>query len=114
MEKMKILHIITRLDRGGSAQNTILTVRGLGRMPGAGCQIPDAGSRMADTGYRIPDARYQIPDAGGRIGKYEMTLVTGSVEDVDVTGINLVIIPELSRGLNPIKDILCLINSIIL
>jgi len=110
MEKMKILHIITRLDRGGSAQNTILTVRGLGRMPGAGCQIPDAGSRMADTGYRIPDARYQIPDAGGRIGKYEMTLVTGSVEDVDVTGINLVIIPELSRGLNPIKDILCLIK----
>ena len=29
MEKIKVIHVITRLDRGGSAQNTILTILGM-------------------------------------------------------------------------------------
>ncbi len=28
-DKIKVLHIITRLDKGGSAENTFLTVKGL-------------------------------------------------------------------------------------
>jgi glycosyltransferase involved in cell wall biosynthesis len=31
LRKIKIIHIITRLDKGGSAENTLLTVRGLDR-----------------------------------------------------------------------------------
>ncbi len=30
-EKLKVIHVITRLDKGGSAENTLLTVRGLNR-----------------------------------------------------------------------------------
>ncbi|MCD6265157.1 MAG: hypothetical protein J7K02_04220, partial [Deltaproteobacteria bacterium] len=29
MGKVKVIHIITRFDKGGSAENTLLTVRGL-------------------------------------------------------------------------------------
>jgi hypothetical protein len=30
-ERYRVLHVITRLDRGGSAENTLLTVRGTER-----------------------------------------------------------------------------------
>ena len=31
MKRIKIIHIITRLDRGGAAENTFLTIKGLNR-----------------------------------------------------------------------------------
>jgi len=31
LRKIKVIHIITRFDKGGSAENTILTVKGLDR-----------------------------------------------------------------------------------
>ncbi|MDI6839376.1 MAG: glycosyltransferase family 4 protein [bacterium] len=66
----KILYIITRLDKGGAAQSTLLKVKGLQ-------------------------------------DKYDITLATGSVKDIDILGINVVVIPSLVRNISPIKDFIC-------
>jgi glycosyltransferase involved in cell wall biosynthesis len=77
---MKILHIITRIDKGGSAQNTLLTVRGLSQLP------------------------------QGMRNKYKVTLITGSVKKTDVSNINLTILPKLNKDISPMGDIICLLQ----
>lgn len=97
MRPIKILHIITRIDRWGSAQEALLTVRELSR-------IPDVRRQKSEY-QKIRESEYQR--------KYEVTLVTGSVRDIDPAlmhkcGVNVVIIPELMREINPVTDIICL------
>lgn len=73
----KVLHIITRLDKGGSAENTLLTCIGLNK--------------------KI----------------YEVALVSGLVfslreeeqEEAEREGVNFIVIPELIRSINLLKDI---------
>ncbi len=76
MEKIKVIHIITRLDKGGAAENTLLTVKGLN------------GDR------------------------YEAKIIAGCFrrdkEDLKVanTKIEVILIPEMRRVINPFLDIL--------
>jgi glycosyltransferase involved in cell wall biosynthesis len=77
MKKIKVLQLITRLDKGGSAEDTIMIASGLDRK------------------------------------KYEVTLMSGLVEDprqdrkeeIEECGIRHIFIPELVRNINLIKDL---------
>jgi glycosyltransferase involved in cell wall biosynthesis len=102
---LKVLHIITRIDRGGSAQNTLLTVRGLSEIPGAIHQSRVVQRRSKWSNDRRPEDVDQRREDD--IRKYEVVLVTGSVRDMDVRNVNLVIIPELGREINLIGDVVC-------
>lgn len=102
----KVLHIITRLDKGGSAQNTLLTVRGLSQITEVRRQKSE--DRRQRTEDRRQKSDYRLQTTESNWIKYKVTLVTGSVSDVDISDINVVIIPELGREINPVVDIVCL------
>ena len=78
--KTKVLHIITRLDKGGSAENTFLTVKGLDKE------------------------------------KYDVTLMSGPVEDADQErrtqveecGIRYIHLPVLVRNIHLVYDFIAL------
>lgn len=83
VKPIKVLHIITRLILGGAQENTILTVEGLGKERG-----------------------------------YEVALATGPplgpegslVEEAERKGINLIMIPEMRREVNPWRDLITFIK----
>lgn len=75
--KIKVLHIITRLDKGGSAENTFLTVTGLDKN---NYDVTLMGGTVTDPKQ---DRRRQIEESG----------------------ISYIFIPELIRNIRPIKDI---------
>lgn len=77
MRKRKTLHIITRLDRGGSSENTLLTVINLNQ------KKYDCGLLYGKT--RDPDKKYFF----------------SAKSSVNI----FVCIEELLRGINPLKDI---------
>lgn len=82
MKKLKVLHIITRLDKGGSAENTFLTATGLER------------------------------------NNYEVTLMSGPVEDPDQDrkkeigewGIRHIFVPELVRNISLTNDLIAFLK----
>ena len=82
MKKLKVLQIITRLDKGGSAEDIFITAIGLDRR------------------------------------KYEVTLMSGPVEDpgqdrkkeIEECGIRHIFIPELVRNINLFKDLTALLK----
>jgi len=81
----KILHIITRLDMGGSAQNTLLTCHKL-------------------------SCKYQILLAHGLSQESNMTdserqTVEAGLESARGKGVKIIAIPSLVRRIDPIKDI---------
>ncbi|PIV63341.1 MAG: hypothetical protein COS11_07955 [bacterium (Candidatus Ratteibacteria) CG01_land_8_20_14_3_00_40_19] len=69
MKRIKVIHIITRLDRGGVTEDTLLTVKGLNRK------------------------------------RYGVKIITGSFTG---TEIEVTLIPEMKRVINPFLDILTL------
>ena len=75
--KVKILHLITRLDRGGSAENTVLTVSGLQRK----------GYDVTLVSGQTLEPTLKLAELGWQRGK-------------DWTEI-----PELVRQISPVKDI---------
>jgi glycosyltransferase involved in cell wall biosynthesis len=80
----KILHIITRLDMGGSAQNTVLTCREL-------------------------SPKYKMVLAHGLSLESNMTdsekqLVERSIDEAKDQGVRFISIPSLVRRINPLKD----------
>jgi hypothetical protein len=82
MKKLKVLYLITRLDKGGSAEDIFITAIGLDRR------------------------------------KYEVTLMSGPVEDpgqdrkkeIEECGIRHIFIPELVRNINLFKDLTALLK----
>ena len=83
MKRRKVLHIITRLILGGAQENTILTVEGLQKK-----------------------SQYQVDLATGPPIGPEGSLV----EDAKGRGINLIMVPEMRREINPWRDFLTFIK----
>ena len=86
----KILHIITRLDMGGSAQNTLLTCRGL-------------------------SDRYEIVLVHGLSLESSMTAAEKHIVEEGVAaarkkGVRFVTVSALVRRINPIKDLWALLS----
>ena len=78
--KIKVLHIITRLDKGGSAENTFLTVTGL-----------DKNS-------------YEVTLMSGPVGNARHD----RKKQIEKQGIEYILIPELVRDISPINDLITL------
>jgi len=84
-ERIKVLHVITRLDRGGSAQNTLLTCLGL-------------------------TERYELVlvhglSAESRMTDWEKQTVQRGIENAQERGIRVVPIPSLVRRIDPLQDL---------
>lgn len=84
----KVLHIITRLDRGGSAQNTLLTAIGHDR------------------------TRFEPLVAAGRAGRWDDQggdqATDQSRRRLESAGVRCLLIPTLTREVHPIKDLAAL------
>ncbi len=80
-----VMHVITRLDRGGSAQNTLLTALGQDR------------------------ARYVPVVVAGLAGQWDQQGGNQATEDnrrrLEAAGIRCLILPTLTREVNPRKDV---------
>lgn len=88
----KILHVITRLDMGGSAQNTLLTCHELGR-------------------------KYEMVLVCGLSQESHMTesesaAVDSQIERARANGVKIIRIPSLLRRISPLKDIRALYDLI--
>jgi glycosyltransferase involved in cell wall biosynthesis len=88
----KILHIITRLDMGGSAQNTLLSCNEL-------------------------SGKYEIILVHGLSGESGMTdlekkIVENGVENARSKGVNVVALPSIVRSIRPVKDFKALISLV--
>jgi len=77
MQKIKVLHIITRLDRGGSAENTFLTVTGLDK-----------------DSYDVTLMSGPVEDS-----------MQDRTKQIEAHGIKYIFISELARDINFIKDL---------
>jgi glycosyltransferase involved in cell wall biosynthesis len=85
MGKIKVIHIITRFDKGGAAENTFLTVKGL------------------------DSSRYEVILIRGlshesNMGTSETRAVESSLEEAGRTGVKIFTIPELVRRIDPFND----------
>ena len=76
-QRLRVLHVITRLDRGGSADNTLLTVA------------------------RHERSRFEITLATGPTAEHS-SMESRVLADVEVHGIR-----HLVRRVNPIQDLRC-------
>jgi glycosyltransferase involved in cell wall biosynthesis len=90
-EKIKVIHIITRLDMGGSAQNTLLTVS------------------------NHDPKRYSVRLIKGSSGESAMTedesqLVKDRLADARKKGVEVINIPSLLRRISPLNDLIALIS----
>jgi glycosyltransferase involved in cell wall biosynthesis len=86
LEKVKIIHIITRLDKGGSAENTLLTTIGLDKN------------------------KYDIVLIKGislesEMSAEERTSLDEGLRQAELNGVKLIIVPSLIRRINPILDL---------
>ncbi len=80
----KVVHVITRLDRGGSAQNTVLTVLGHER------------------------ARFEPVVVAGLAGRWDAQGGDRATEEnrrrLEAAGVRCYLVPALTREIRPIKD----------
>ncbi|RZB30129.1 MAG: hypothetical protein SRB1_02409 [Desulfobacteraceae bacterium Eth-SRB1] len=86
LEKIKVAHIITRLDKGGSAENTLLTVRGLGR------EMYDV---ILVRGLSVES----------NMAEDEARAVDEIVREAKREGISIITIPSLIRRIHPFYDL---------
>ena len=85
MAPVRVIHVITRLDRGGSARNTLLTALGHDRVrfePLVVAGLPEPGSAQ-----------------GGR------DAVEDSRRCLEARGVPLHLIPTMTRSLSPSRDL---------
>ncbi len=90
MSKVKVMHIITRLDKGGSAQNTLLTCRELSR-------------------------KYEIVLVHGLSIESQMTeqekeSVDRGIKESVEKGVRVIAIPSLVRKISPLQDLKALFS----
>ncbi|MGD9046362.1 MAG: glycosyltransferase family 4 protein [Desulfobacterales bacterium] len=88
----KILHIITRLDMGGSAQNTLLSCKEL------------SGK------YEIILVHGLSLESG--MTELEKKIVEDGVEDAKKNGVKTITLPSLVRSIRPIKDFKALLSLV--
>lgn len=87
-KRNKVIHVITRLDRGGSAQNTLLTVLGHDR------------------------TRFEPLVVAGCAGRWDEQGGDKATEEncrqLDKAGVRWIVMPTLTRAVSPLKDLLAL------
>ena len=84
-DKIKVIHVITRFDKGGSAENTYLTVRGLDK---------DRYDVVLVTG----------PSRASQMSDQEVQAVEANQAVLESSGVRIVFIPELIREPAPLSD----------
>jgi glycosyltransferase involved in cell wall biosynthesis len=90
-KKNKIIHIITRLDKGGSAENTLLTALG------------------------IDKKKYEVilvkgPTYESRMSNKEHATINADLKEARLKGVRIVNLPFLLRRINPVYDLLALFS----
>ncbi|MDO9566917.1 MAG: glycosyltransferase family 4 protein [Candidatus Desulfaltia sp.] len=86
MKRIKVIHIITRLDKGGSAENTLLTVMGLDK------------------------ERYDVVLVKGlsvesNMAEDEVRTVEKDLAEAEREGVRIITIPDLVRRIHPFYDL---------
>jgi glycosyltransferase involved in cell wall biosynthesis len=86
LEKVKVIHIITRLDKGGSAENTLLTTMGLDKN------------------------KYEVVLIKGlslesEMSAEERTSLDEGLKQAELKGVKLITVPSLIRRINPMLDL---------
>ena len=94
-EEIKVIHIITRLDMGGSAQNTLLTALNHDPQRYGVCLIKGSSLESAMT-------------------KAETKLVEDQLESAREQGIVIIDLPSLVRRISPINDLKAFISIFLL
>ncbi len=89
MVKTKVIHVITRFDKGGSAENTFLTVQGLNK------------------------DKYEVILIQGLaeeslMGPEETVAVERNLAEAEKSGVKVITIPELVRSIQPLNDLMAL------
>jgi glycosyltransferase involved in cell wall biosynthesis len=92
-DSTRVLHLITRLDRGGSAENTLLSVTGLARL-----------------GYRVTLAAGA--GAASSMTLRERAAFRARLHDAKKAGVRLVTLPSLGRRIAPLDDTRALVDII--
>ena len=90
-KKHKIIHIITRLDKGGSAENTFLTVLGI-----------------VKKNYEV--VLVKGPTYESKMSKEEHISVISGLKEANLKGVKIVNNPFLLRRINPVYDFLALFS----
>lgn len=85
MERIKVIHVVTRFDKGGSAENTFLTVMGLDK------QKYDV---LLVKGLSVESA----------MGAEERKAVGHSLSRAERAGVRISTVPDLVRDIRPVKD----------
>jgi len=90
-KKNKIIHIITRLDKGGSAENTLLTALGINKK------------------------KYEVilvkgPTYESRMSNKEHATISADLKEARLKGVRIVNLPFLLRRINPVYDLLALFS----
>ncbi|HOF04812.1 MAG TPA: glycosyltransferase family 4 protein [Syntrophales bacterium] len=91
MDRVRVVHVITRFDKGGSAENTFLTVTGLD--PARYETYLLAGSDGQDTAAAV-----STPSA-------ESAAAEENMARVQAAGVKTFIVPELVRPVAPLRDL---------
>jgi glycosyltransferase involved in cell wall biosynthesis len=90
--RKKILHIITRLDMGGSAQNTLLSCKELGEK------------------YEIILVHGPSHESG--MTDLEKQIVEDGVESARSKGVEVISLPSMVRSIRPVKDFKALVSLV--
>lgn len=85
-DQIKVIHVITRFDKGGSAENTFLTLRGLDR---------------SKYGPVLVMGAFDETDREDREG----AAVRKNLSDSEKAGVRILSIPDLVRNLHPGRDL---------
>jgi glycosyltransferase involved in cell wall biosynthesis len=86
LKKIKVIHVITRFDKGGSAENTFLTVRGLDKEKYDVLLIKGLSQEFV-------------------MGEKEAEAVEENLNVAEKNSVRIFTLPELVRNIDPIQDI---------
>lgn len=86
MGKTKVIHVITRFDKGGSSENTSLTVQGLDKKK-----------------YEVILIRGLAEES--LMGTEEAAAVERNLTEAEKSGVKVITIPELVRSIQPFNDL---------
>ena len=93
MRKTKVIHVITRFDKGGSSENTFLTVQGLDKEK-----------------YEVILIRGLAEESC--MGTEEAAAVERNLTEAEKSGVKVITIPELVRSIHPLNDLKALFGLI--
>ena len=93
MGKTKVIHVITRFDKGGSSENTFLTVQGLDKNK-----------------YDVILIRGLSEESC--MGTEETAAVESNLSEAEKGGVKVITIPELVRSIHPLNDLKALFGLI--